>query len=183
MLQVIKERLYVWYESIKRQEKDYFFLSLLIIVLFFCSFGFYSILSIFDDKMKKIQKVKYKLEEFYALEDKYNISLINKRMYYKLLQNNCVPLFALLQKISDDLLIELNDLQESKRVILESTYIETSVILNVKNLLFNKVYSFLEQIENNDIGIVKITKLNFKLKLKDPLLLDICIIVSTWSKV
>ena len=182
MFSSIKEKLQSWYEEMNEREKRMFFVFTSVIVLISIVGGFYLVSSNFDSKAKKAKKIRSDLSQLYLLENRYRLSKIEKERDLKKLEKNNVPLFSLLQKIADNLDLQLNDLQEKKIPKLESSYIETSVVVNLKKLSLDKMNSFLTQVENNKSGIVKITRLRVKTRFDNPELLDVQMAVTTWNK-
>lgn len=96
-------------------------------------------------------------------------------------ERNKVSLFSLLQNVSGQLDLTLNDLQEKKNILPGEKIVEISVKVNLQKLSLDRLTAFVDALEGNPNDLVKVTQLKVKTRFDEPDLLDAQMTVATWK--
>lgn len=89
----------------------------------------------------------------------------------------------MLQNVSTQLDLTLNDLHEKKNILSGEKVVEITVKVNLKKLSIDRLTAFIDAVESNPSGLVKVIQLKIKSRFDAPDLLDAQMTVATWKAV
>lgn len=136
---------------------------------------------------KRLRKAELRVNErqdqmqmIEALEGQYRAAEAQQNDLKQRLQRNPVQLFSLLNKTATDLGLGLDNLNERTTPLKDTGVSEVSVDVSLKDLSITKLHKFLEKLEGQNAGVVKVTKLRVKTSYQNEDNLDVNMTVSTY---
>lgn len=130
----------------------------------------------------QIAVAEEQIEQIRDLEERYQRAKAKQMREEKKFRSNMVGLFSFLQSTATRFGLTLSDLNEQKTNLEEQKLVQTSVVVNLKEITIDRLTAFLEALEEtHPSGVVKVTKLRIKTRYDAKDLLDAQMTVSTWK--
>jgi hypothetical protein len=156
------------------------FISFLLVIVI--GGGFLWVNHSLDKKRAQMDTLRKQLDEINSLQDQYQQAKMKQEAEERRFKYNTVSLFSFIQSSATRFGLTLYDLNEHKEPVAESTLIETSVVVNLKQVSIDRLTAFLEALEeSSENGVVKVTRIKVKSRFDAEDLLDVQMTVATWK--
>ncbi|MCA9507326.1 MAG: type II secretion system protein M [Myxococcales bacterium] len=177
----ISDRWSSWFETLSAREKKLLALlfSAFIVLLIFLTL--YIATSKISDKKANLVKNQSQLAQIIALEGEYRSAKEKNESMVESIRSNDISLLSMIPKVASRLGLTVKELTEQRRPLGKTDNVEVSVKVNLTKLSMDKVSALIEQIEDENQGIVKVTRLKINTRFDEPDLLDVQMTVSTWK--
>lgn len=178
----VSERIEEWWDRLTGRERTSVVGLCVVLVVLLLGGGIYWSTNALNKNKTQLRNYNKQVAEILSLEGGYRQSKIRTELEERRIRSNTLSLFSLMQGIATRLGLTLKDLNEQKRPLKDTSLVEYTVVLNLKELSIDKLTAFLRAVEESPVGdLVKVIRLKAKARFDAPDLLDVQMTVATWK--
>jgi len=169
------------FERLPERERRMTIILMVVLVVFVVGGSLFWFSASIATKNSQIKIVQKRLFEINSLKSQFQQAKQIADEQEKKFRSNDISLFSLIQNVATRYSLSLYDLNEKKDPVDQSNLIETSVVVNLKEVSVDRLTAFIAELEETEGGMVKVIRLKIKSRYDKSDLLDVQMTVATWK--